>query len=242
MNKDKKNRIGIRYAIATVGLMLVAVGVAFSINSNLGTAPISCPPYVLSLWGGLSVGEWTVCMHLFFLAIQLVLLRKKFEARYLHQLVASLLFGVLTDVSIWAFSSFIPHNLAGKFGLALLSLVVTALGISLEVASDAWMLAGEMTTLAISTVLRKPFPRVKVAFDVVLVLAASIGSFFLFHNLFGCGAYTGLMDSLLARTEGVVIGIGTILSAFLTGTFMHLTDPLAVKIVRLCTRTGREAA
>ncbi|MBP5538434.1 MAG: hypothetical protein J6X69_01160, partial [Bacteroidales bacterium] len=50
-----------RYAVATVGLIFVALGVALSIISNLGTAPLSCPAYVLNLrWPALSVGTFTL--------------------------------------------------------------------------------------------------------------------------------------------------------------------------------------
>ena len=38
-----------RYIVATTGLMIVALGVALSLKSNLGTAPVSCPPAMLNL-------------------------------------------------------------------------------------------------------------------------------------------------------------------------------------------------
>ena len=37
---------------------------------------------------------------------------------------------------------------------------------------------------------------------------------------------TGMADVLLARTSGVVIGMGTLLMAFLPGYLMRFTDPL----------------
>ena len=46
-----KNNIVVRYLVATLGLILVALGVALSLKSNLGTAPVSCPPAVLNLNG-----------------------------------------------------------------------------------------------------------------------------------------------------------------------------------------------
>ena len=38
----RKNNIVVRYLVATLGLILVALGVALSLKSNLGTAPVSC--------------------------------------------------------------------------------------------------------------------------------------------------------------------------------------------------------
>ena len=95
----------IRYSIATLGLAFVAIGVALSIKSQLGTAPISCPPYVLSLMPDtFSVGEFTIMMHIFFILIQVLLLRKNFKLEYLMQLVPTFLFGYMCDLFIWLFN------------------------------------------------------------------------------------------------------------------------------------------
>ena len=97
MNAKLKD-ILLRYGLATVGLVFVALGVALSIISNLGTAPLSCPAYVLNLqWPVLSVGTFTLLVNMTYLFIQWALLRKDFEARYLMQIVASALFGYLID-------------------------------------------------------------------------------------------------------------------------------------------------
>ena len=45
-----------RYVMLCVGLLIVAFGVAFSILADLGTSPISCPPYVASMLCPLTVG------------------------------------------------------------------------------------------------------------------------------------------------------------------------------------------
>ena len=66
-----------RYSVATVGLIFVALGVALSIISNLGTAPLSCPAYVLNLrWPALSVGTFTLLVNTSLIIIQLALWRR----------------------------------------------------------------------------------------------------------------------------------------------------------------------
>ena len=78
-----------RYGVATIGLMFVALGVALSIISNLGTAPLSCPAYVLNLHiPSISVGTFTLLVNISYLFIQIALLRKEFQARHLMQVVA----------------------------------------------------------------------------------------------------------------------------------------------------------
>ena len=203
--KRSFREILLRYAVATVGLVLVAVGVAFSIISDLGTAPISCPPYVVSLYGGLTVGQYTAIMHFIFILLQVVLLRKSFKAESLMQIAAAVVFGFLTDAAIWATSWIAAETYLGKAGLMLLSCVITAVGISLEVKADAWMLAGEMTTAAIAEVTGAKFRNAA-----VISLAIS-------GNPTGDGEY-------------VVIREGTLVSAFLTGWLMRFIEPLTDKI------------
>ena len=215
---NKAVNILTRYTIATLGLTLVAIGVALSILSDLGTSPISCPPYVISLWGGLTVGQYTAAMHFLFILLQIALLRKKFKAENLMQIAAAVVFGVLTDAAIWAFSWITPDNYISKAILMLLSCLITAAGISIEVRAKAWMLAGEMTVAAIAEVSGAKFRNVKIIFDCSLVAISSIISLAIFGSLYG-------------KNDMVVIREGTLVSAFLTGYLMKFIDPWADRII-----------
>ncbi len=238
MNMKAKDILS-RYAVATVGLVFVALGVALSIISNLGTAPLSCPSYVLNLeWPVLSVGTFTILVNIVYMLLQIALLRKDFKARHLMQILASAVFGYLIDGCMWALSWLHPAGFAARIGLTLLAAAVTAFGVSIEVAADAWMLSAEMTVAAFSKVLRKPFGPVKVVMDSLTVVIAAVLAWCFFRNPFGAGAWTGAGDVLMARTEGIVIGLGTLLLAVLPGALMRLTDPL---VARLRGRSGRNA-
>ena len=71
-----QRNVAFRYGISTLGLVIVALGVALSIKSNLGTAPPSCPPTIMSLrWSSLSVGTLTWMMHIVFILLQIAILR-----------------------------------------------------------------------------------------------------------------------------------------------------------------------
>lgn len=207
--------MAMRYGISTLGLMLVAVGVALSIKSNLGTAPISCPPYVVNLFDSrLTVGEWTMVMHFLFIVLQLVLLRKNFKPRYLMQIPAAIVFGVLTDAAIWAFGWIDASGYAVRLVLCILSVAITSLGISLEVCGNSWMLAGEQTVAAVSEVTGKPFGSMKIVFDISLMAFSVIFAFFAF-------------GSPLGRGDFMVVREGTLIQALLTGFLMRFTDPVA---------------
>lgn len=222
-----------RYSVATVGLVFVALGVALSIISNLGTAPLSCPSYVLNLrWPVLSVGTFTLLINTSLILIQLLLLRRNFKAQYWMQIPASALFGYLIDGCLWALAWLHPATFAARLGLTVVAGLVTAFGVSIEVAANAWMLSAEMTVLSFSQTFNWKFHTVKVVMDSLMVVIAAVLCLWFFGDLFGAGEFTGWADLLLARTEGVVIGLGTVLLAVLPGWMMRLTDPLVARIHR----------
>ena len=228
-----------RYGVATVGLVFVALGVALSIISNLGTAPLSCPAYVLNLRiPAISVGTFTLLVNTSYLFIQLALLRKDFKAKYLMQIVASAVFGYMIDGCMWALSWLHPATFAARLGLTLLAALVTAFGVSIEVAADAWMLSAEMTVNAFAKVFGKPFGPVKIVMDTLMVVLSAALAWIFFDNPFGAGHVSDAADVLLARVPGIVIGLGTLLLALLPGALMRLTDPF---VERLRGRSGKAA-
>lgn len=75
-----------RYFFLFLGLLIMSFGVAFSVKASLGTSPISSVPYVVSLISPLTVGIATIVMHIIFILIQIVLLRKDFKVVQLIQI------------------------------------------------------------------------------------------------------------------------------------------------------------
>ena len=209
-----------RYAISTLGLIIVALGVGLSIKSNLGIAPPSCPPTILSLkWSALSVGTFTWITHIVYILTQWLLLGKRFELRYLMQIPAAFVFGYMCDASIWLFNAINAPatNYLIQILLSLAAVVLTAIGIKLEVVGDGWILAGDKLVAVLSEVTRAPFSRVKVIFDIVLVAITAAFSLAVF----------GLLDG---NGHTVVIREGTLILAILTGICMRFTDPLIDRI------------
>ena len=223
----KAKELGLRYGISTLGLILVALGVGISIKSNLGIAPPSCPPTILNLrFTAISVGSFTWMMHLLFILLQVVILRKRFKLKYLMQIPAAFVFGYMCDGAIWLFDSIQAPatNYAVQILLSLAAVVVTALGIKLEVLGRSWILAGDMTTASLADEVKKPFGTVKVIFDVALVAITALLAWIFFGLLTGNGST-------------VVIREGTIILAVLTGLCMRVTDPLLEKLFQPVTST-----
>lgn len=216
----KIKNILIRYGISTLGLVLVALGVGVSIKSNLGIAPPSCPPTIFNLkWTAISVGTFTWMMHLVFILLQLAILRKDFKLSYLMQIPAAFVFGYMCDGAIWLFDALASpattYWIQILFSLA--AVVLTAIGIKLEVLGEGWILAGDMTTAVLSKVTHTPFGTVKILFDLALVALTALFAWISFGLLTGNGST-------------VVIREGTLILAFLTGMCMRVTDPWMDKL------------
>ncbi len=215
MIKDKI----IRYSYATLGLFFVALGIALSIISNLGTAPLSCPAYVLNLkFTTLSVGMFTFLFNLLYLFIQIALFRRDFKLRYLLQVVASAILGYFIDAGMWLCSWIETDVIAWRIVISVVACLITAIGISIEVAADAWMLSAELTVLSVCHVNENfKFGTVKIIMDTALVVISALGAWLFFGHILGDGTAN-------------VISWGTLLLAFLPGFLIPYTDRIVPKI------------
>ena len=215
-----RKHIFARWAVAPLGLILIAFGVALSLKSNLGTAPVSCPPAVLNLkWGAVSVGTFTWMMHLVFILLQMVMRSKILDINYLLQIAAAFVFGYLCDGCIWLIRNVEVTTYLMKMVFCLLTVLLTAIGIRMEVIGNTWMLAGEKVVVAFSDVTGIKFSNAKVGEDVLLVAVSALFAFLAFGSPFGNG-------------EHVVIREGTLILAVFTGLAMKLTDPLVDRLFK----------
>ena len=223
-----------RYLSFVVILFVIALGTSLSIRANLGSSPISAPPYILSLIPGmgLTMGQLTICMHVFFIAVQIILLRKDFERRQYLQIAVSFLFGLYTDFTMWLTGFLqIPYSLnplAGyplRFVELLAGGAILAFGIACEVRCDSLMLAGEGFPLAISKFLKKDFSKVKICTDSFLV---SVGVVFMFI-FFG-------------RWDWKMIGVGTLVSMVYVGYMVRVFSPHIGWLDRIFIPTGGQCS
>ena len=213
-----KKHIAARWLVGTLGLVLIAFGVALSLKSNLGTAPPSCPPAVLNLkWTAISFGTFTWMMHLLFIAAQMAMRRKVLDVHYLVQLAAAFVFGYLCDACIWVLHGVEITSYLMKIVLILAAVLLTAVGIRLEVIGKTWILAGDQVVDTFSAVTGIKFSNAKIGEDILLVALSAAFAWICFGSPFGHG-------------EEIVIREGTLILAALTGLCMKLTDPLVDKV------------
>ena len=166
-----------RYLLLCIGLFIMSLGVAFSIKANLGTSPISSVPYVISLISSMTVGAVTIIMHCVFILLQIVILRKEYQLIQLMQLPVALIFGVMTDFSVWLLNWVEYSSYLTQWILCAVGILLVATGVSIEVTANVVTLAGEGLVLAICKVLPVKFGNMKVCFDVTLVVIAILIGF-----------------------------------------------------------------
>lgn len=209
-----------RYGISTLGLILVALGVSFSIKSNFGIAPPSCPPRALfEQWPALSFGTYTWIFNCGFIVIQFLLERKRFPwLTGLMQVLAVMIFGYLCDAFNWVVSA---DAVAGSLGMQLLltfgAIVVTAIGIKLEVLGGGWILPIDRMNAVITNLGHFRYSNVKIVCDVTVVALTGLFCWFAF-------------GSVLGNPPVNILFWGTVLLALGVGLCMKLTDPLIDRV------------
>ena len=206
-----------RYISFVFILFVIAFGTSLSIRANLGSSPISAPPYVLSLIPSIpmTMGTIVICMHVLFIIIQILLLRRQYELRQLTQIFVSFLFGFYTDVTMWMTSFMqVPATLPHAIGypLQFIELLIggglLAFGIACEVRCDSLMLAGEGLPLALSKAVKKDFGKVKICSDTSLVIIGVV-----------------LMYYFFGHWDWKMIGVGTLVSMFYVGFMVRVFAP-----------------
>lgn len=195
-----------RYLFLCVALFIMSLGVAFSIKADLGTSPISSVPYVISLISPITVGMVTIIMHCIFILLQIIILRKKYQLIQLMQLPVALIFGIMTDFSVWLINGITYSSYLTQWILCIVGIVLVAIGVSMEVTANVVTLAGEGLVLAICRVTSIKFGNMKVCFDVILVAIAILIGFLAKGELLGvregtvaAALFVGLLSKQISK-------------------------------------------
>lgn len=204
MTREKKLDYLKRYCILLISLLIMAFGVAFSIQADLGTSPISSLPYVTSLISGLTVGQTTILLHCTLIVLQILLLRKRYQKIQLLQLPIAVVFGYLTDFTLAIVQNLSCSSYFERWIFCVIGIILIGFGVSWEVMANVIMLAGEGFVSAVVQVSGKPFPRLKVAFDCSLVAISVVLSFLFLHGLTGVREGTVAAALLVGPTSKIM--------------------------------------
>lgn len=210
-------------AVYAAGLLFMAFGVAFSVNSGLGVSPVNSLPYVVSLVLGVDMGSCVIGVFSFYVLVQILIYRRDFKWINLTQIVFSTLFGYFVDFAKAVVGDFALPTYPGQLIMLAVSMVLVALGVCLYMDAGLVNMPMEGMTNAIAErIVKKPFHDVKVAVDCLAVAAAILLSFV------GLGGLEGIRE-------------GTLLCALLVGKMMKpMQKVLAPLVDRICSAPQEE--
>ena len=202
---NTNQHFGPRIMMFICGIACMTFGIALSCKADLGTSPISSVPLVLSMCTPLSVGIITIIMNFAFIAGQPLLLRAFYWRELLGQVILTVPFGYSIDLFMWVLQDVNPETQFEKWAACLISIVVLAFGVFLEVRAKIFFAAGEGLVNVLTFISRKNFSMVKNGFDITLVVISVIISLLEFSTLRG-------------------VGLGTIAAAVLVGRMIYLYE------------------
>ena len=208
----------IRYLIFVSGLFLMSIGIALSVQADMGISPISSLPYVLSLGMPISLGLLTIILHTGFLAGEIIILKREFYLLSLLQIPVTIVFGMFIDVACMLCSWIVPQSYLMQWVVLIASCVILAIGICLQITPHVFVMASEGLMLAAFQKYGIPLEQSKIAIDVTLVTLGIIYSFAAFSTLLG-------------------IREGTVASAILIGLFVRQFKKPVERVVKLVTGT-----
>jgi uncharacterized membrane protein YczE len=193
-----------RLVLFTAGIFVMALGVAFSVRSDLGVSPVTSLPFVLANITGATLGTTTIAVYLFNMLLQAVILRRDYKLVNLFQIAASFAFGYFTDAAVWLVSHLPAHHIALRIIYLALGISCVALGILLYLTTKTIALPTDGTVQAVAFKGGFRLHNVKMIYDCVST-ALAIGLSLLFlRNIDGIGF----------GTVAAAVGVGRMLGVF----------------------------
>lgn len=186
------------------GLMLLALGIAASVRSDLGSSPVASVPYMFNLTTGVELGTTTFLWQSFLVLLQFIILRRDFSPWILLQLITGFVFGYFNSFALWIFSLFpAPEGVIMRGVFTCIGFAVGGFGVWLYSSADVINMPSEGIVMVIAKKLGKPFHIMKICFDVTSVVIA--GSC--------CLIFIGSLGS---------VGIGTVVISIMLGTMVGI--------------------
>lgn len=203
-----------RFITYVLGLFLLAMGVALSINSDLGVSPVNSIPYVLSRITEQEIGLCVTGVFFLYILAQVAILRREFHLVQLFQIAFSALFGYFTNFTKALLGDFALPGYPGRLLMLAASILFIAVGVLLYVEADLVPLPTEGLCLACAKKSGKiPFHNMKILLDCAMVATAAGLSLLFFHTLVG-------------------VREGTVLTALVVGKVMSWLRPALIPPVR----------
>lgn len=189
------------------------MGITFVTKSNLGTSAISSIQYVLSLAFEPSFGLFTFMVNVIFFLMQVLIFGRKLPKNQYLQLLIGPIMGIFIDIWMNIFGFLNPINHISKLTISILGCIIIAISTTLQLKAGVVINPAEGIVKAIAYKTKMEFGKIKIYFDLFLVLIASTLSFI-----------------LLGKIKG--IGVGTIITATLVGIIIRLINRVEKMVLK----------
>ncbi|MFS0869041.1 YczE/YyaS/YitT family protein [Paenibacillus xylanilyticus] len=192
-----------KYIFFILGILILTLGISFTIQSDLGTSPFDALLVGLSLNVGLSVGSWEIIIALLLICCNSILSRQKPE---FLGLLTAFITGIGIDMWLFFLHSWVtPELLIGKIVYMVIGLVLIGLGTATYLLTNFAPIPLDRLTLIIQKRTRS--------------------------NLLVARTLLYLVFLLLALILKGPIGMGTILTVCLGGVILNTFMPLMKKVL-----------
>jgi uncharacterized membrane protein YczE len=223
--------------VYVLGLFILALGIALSVKSNLGVAPVSSVPFVLAKITGLTLGTMTALVYILNMALQAAVLGREYKPVNLLQIAVSFLFGYFLDSTLWL-TSLLPatENYIVRFVYLAFGISCVAFGVFCYLTTSLLALPTDGTVQAIASKGHFKLHKVKIIYDCISTALALILSLLVLGGIEGIGI----------GTVAAALGVGRLLGLFsklFKNKLLHFLDGTAANIVpRLETHPTKNTA
>ena len=213
MKNNKKTRVP-NIVLYLIGLNLICIGIILILNANFGiSAATSVPTALYNAFDQYSFGFWNYAgQSLAIIAVAIIL--KKIKVSYILAFLSGIVYAIMLD--LWSFIlSPLSTNLIGvRIFILVIGNLILSFGVIMSMISRYPVLPFEMFVRELSDNYNISIGKVKVIFDVSMVLISMSLSFYYFRDFRSVGlgtifiAFTGgfLMDyfqnNILNNIEG----------------------------------------
>lgn len=202
-----------KYAFFVLGILLLTLGISFTIQSDLGTSPFDALLVGLSNNVGLTVGSWEILIALLLIGCNSILKRQKPE---ILGLVTAFITGIGIDMWLFLLQNLItPELWVSKVIYFAIGLVVIGLGTAIYLQTNFAPIPVDRLTLIIQELTRT--------------------------NLFFSRTIIYLVFLILALIFNGPIGIGTLLTVCFGGLLLNFFMPFAEKVLDRILSNSRQS-
>lgn len=203
-----------KYAFFVLGILLLTLGISFTIQSDLGTSPFDALLVGLSNNVGLTVGSWEILIALLLIGCNSILKRQKPE---ILGLVTAFITGIGIDMWLFLLQNLItPELWVSKVIYFVIGLVVIGLGTAIYLQTNFAPIPVDRLTLIIQELTRT--------------------------NLFFSRTIIYLVFLILALIFNGPIGIGTLLTVCFGGLILNFFMPFTKKVLNRILSNSRQSS